>query len=65
MPDLNWGALTIPVFVTIWGGGWASCYVILVKPMTERMNKLESKLDAVEAEQKAELAELKRQRMGQ
>lgn len=49
MPDLNLGALTIPVFVTIWGAGWVSCYAILVRPMQDRLSALEGKLTAIEA----------------
>jgi len=40
---LDFGALTIPVFVTVWGMGWASCYAILVRPMQVRVTALETK----------------------
>lgn len=45
--SLDLGALTIPVFVTIFGAGWASCYQWIVKPLKERLDKLEAKHDAL------------------
>jgi hypothetical protein len=47
MPDLNLGALTIPIFATIFGAGWTSCYVWIAKPLKERLDKLEAKHEAL------------------
>lgn len=46
--DVNLGALTIPIFATIFGSGWLSCYTILVKPLTARIEKMEAKQEANE-----------------
>lgn len=59
MPELNLGALTIPIFTAIWGGGWLSCYVILVKPLTARIEKMEVKQAAIEVERDTELRTLR------
>lgn len=48
MPDVDLGALTIPIFATIFGAGWLSCYTILVKPLTARIEKMEAKQEANE-----------------
>ena len=64
MPDMDLGALTIPVFTAIFGAGWGACHTIMVRPLNERLTKLEAKMEAVEAEQARELVELRRLRMG-
>ena len=59
MPDINLGALTIPIFATIFGAGWLSCYSILVKPLTARIEKMETKQEAIENERDDELRSLR------
>lgn len=54
MPDVDLGALTIPIFATIFGAGWLSCYTILVKPLTARIEKMESKQEAIEKQRELE-----------
>lgn len=48
MPDIDLGALTIPVFATIFGAGWAACYTILVVPMKARVEKMDARLTEIE-----------------
>lgn len=60
MPDVNLGALTIPVFTAIFGAGWTACYTFIVRPMEARLTKLEAKQDSIEEERNRELAELRR-----
>jgi hypothetical protein len=43
MPDIDLGALTIPVFCTIFGAGWASCYTLMYLPLKTRVETLERK----------------------
>ena len=43
MPDVDLGALTIPVFGTIFAAGWGACYLWVAKPLKERVDKLEAK----------------------
>lgn len=64
MPDINLGALTIPVFATIWGGGWLSCYLIVVKPLSTRIEKMEAKQDSLEKQKDEELMTLRRKVYG-
>lgn len=64
MPDVDLGALTIPIFATIFTAGWGSCYAILVRPLQTRQDKLESRLTEIEKAKDAELAELRRKVMG-
>lgn len=45
MPNVDFGALTIPIFATIFGAGWGSCYLWIAKPLKDRLDKLETKHD--------------------
>jgi hypothetical protein len=58
-PDVDLGALTIPIFATIFGAGWASCVAILVSPLRKRMEKLEARDEAYRAEKDKELQEMR------
>ena len=49
MVDIDLGAMTIPVFVSIFGMGWGACYSVLVSPMKERLTSLETRLAEIEA----------------
>lgn len=62
--ELDMGALTIPIFATIFGGGWLSCYTILVKPLTARIEKMELKQDALETADREELRMLRQKVYG-
>ena len=50
MPNIDFGALTIPIFTTIFGMGWGSCYLWIAKPLKERLDKLEAKHEALFAQ---------------
>jgi len=60
MPDIDLGALTIPVFVSIFGAGWTACFATLVRPMRERMTALEAKLASIEAAKDIRIAALEK-----
>lgn len=47
MPDVDFGALTIPVFASIFGAGWAACYLWIAKPLQARLTKAEAQIDAL------------------
>lgn len=46
LPDLDLGALTIPVFVSIFVAGWTACRAYLVKPLEKRVANLEARDEA-------------------
>lgn len=48
MPDIDLGALTIPVFVTIFGAGWGACMVYIVKPLRETIDELKGRIRVLE-----------------
>ncbi len=60
MPDVNLGALTIPIFSAIFGAGWASCYAVLVRPLTIRVERLEAEQSAQSAARDRRLADLEK-----
>ena len=64
MPDVNLGALTIPIFCAIFGAGWGACYAILVRPLGERLKALETKMAEVNAERDKRLAALEHRVLG-
>lgn len=50
MPNVDLGALTIPIFTAIFGAGWGSCYLWIAKPLKDRLDKLETKHEALFAQ---------------
>lgn len=62
LPSVDLGALTIPIFVGIFGAGWATCVRVLVLPMRERMKDMEAKLDQIERDRDIRLAMLESRR---
>lgn len=50
MPGIDIGSPIglVTAAASIFGAGWTSCFAILVRPMRERMTKLETKLDSIE-----------------
>ena len=48
MPDVDLGALTIPVFVTIFGAGWTACQQFVVKPLRETIAGHEKRIRLLE-----------------
>lgn len=60
MPDMDLGALTIPIFTAIFGAGWGACYTVLVIPNKERMARLENRLDDIEKAKDGRIAALER-----
>lgn len=64
MPDVDLGPLTIPIFATIFGAGWLSCYTILVKPLTARIEKMEAKQEAIEQARDEEIRALRQKVYG-
>lgn len=59
LPDVNLGALTIPIFAAIFGAGWAACRLILVGPLEKRMEKMEARDDAYRSQKDKELQEMR------
>lgn len=53
-------AITVPAFAAIWSAGFLSCQWIRVNPLVERVEKMETKLEAIETERNEELKELRR-----
>jgi hypothetical protein len=45
MPDIDLGALTIPIFSTIFGAGWAACYAVVVRPLSQELQSLKAKVE--------------------
>jgi hypothetical protein len=60
MPDMDLGALTIPIFASIFGAGWGACYTVLVLPMKERVTKLESRMADIEKAKDERIQNLER-----
>ena len=60
MPEANFGALTIPIFCSIFGAGWGMCYKVLVQPLTARVQNLEAQVAATNAARDTRLAALER-----
>jgi hypothetical protein len=58
MVDINLGALTIPVFTTIFGAGWGACYAIVVRPLTAELQDLKTKVAAVEKDKDERIKKL-------
>ncbi len=58
-PEVDLGALTIPIFATILGAGWLSCYTILVKPLTARIEKMEQKQETIDLARDEEIRMLR------
>lgn len=48
MPDVDLGALTIPVFAAIFGAGWTACQQFVVKPLRETIDKHERRIRVLE-----------------
>lgn len=48
MPDVNLGALTIPIFATIFASGWGACQVFVVKPLRDTIDKHERRIRSLE-----------------
>lgn len=48
MPDIDLGALTIPVFATIFSAGWGACQLFVVKPLRETIDKHERRIRILE-----------------
>lgn len=48
MPDIDLGALTIPVFATIFSAGWGACQLFVVKPLREQIEKQEKRIARLE-----------------
>lgn len=48
MPDVNLGALTIPIFATIFSAGWGACQLFVVKPLCATIDKLETRVRLLE-----------------
>lgn len=48
MPEIDLGALTIPVFATIFSAGWGACQLYVVKPLREHIDKLEGRIGLLE-----------------
>jgi hypothetical protein len=48
MPEIDLGALTIPVFATIFSAGWGACQLYVVKPLRETIGKLEGRIELLE-----------------
>lgn len=48
MPDIDLGALTIPVFATIFSAGWGACQLFVVKPLRETIEKQERRIARLE-----------------
>lgn len=64
LPDIDLGALTIPVFATIWAAGWLSSQLIQVKPLKDRLEKLETKQDAIDQAKDEEIRMLRQKAYG-
>jgi len=58
--DLDLGALTIPIFSTIFGAGWAACYAIVVRPLTQELTALKAKVEAGDRDKDARLKAIER-----
>lgn len=67
MPDFTGaiGGQIAAAWISGIGMGWGLCYAILVKSMQVKQDKLESRLDAIEAANHTELIELRKKAMGQ
>ena len=48
MPDVDLGALTIPIFATIFSAGWGACQLFVVKPLRDTIGKHEKRIDLLE-----------------
>lgn len=48
MPDIDLGALTIPVFAAIFSAGWTACQTFVVKPLRETVDKHEARIRLLE-----------------
>ena len=48
MPDIDLGALTIPVFAAIFSAGWSACQVFIVKPLRETIDELKGRIQRLE-----------------
>ena len=60
MPDINLGALTIPVFSSIFGAGWLACFTILVRPLKDRVSLLETEVSRTNEAKDLRIAALER-----
>lgn len=58
--SIDFGSMTIGLFITVWGAGWASCSVLMVKPLKARVEKMETKLESIETERNQELIQLRK-----
>ncbi|WP_375291809.1 hypothetical protein [Qipengyuania sp.] len=48
MPDIDLGALTIPVFAAIFSMGWTASQMFVVKPLREILSKQEARIKLLE-----------------
>lgn len=48
MPDIDLGALTIPVFAAIFSAGWGACQLYVVKPLQETIKKQDERIVRLE-----------------
>jgi len=60
MPEVDLGALTIPIFAAIFSAGWSAYHLFIGRPLSSRVEKLEAKLDAIEQNKEAELTALRK-----
>lgn len=60
MPDIDLGALTIPVFATIFSAGWAACYTIMVRPLTVELAELKAKVEQSNKDKDARIMALEK-----
>lgn len=60
MPDIDLGALTIPIFCSIFGAGWLACFTILVRPLKDRVSLLETEVAENNAAKDLRIAALER-----
>lgn len=59
MPDVDLGALTIPAFAAIFSAGWTSYHVFIGRELRSRVERMETRMDEIEKEDREELATLR------
>jgi len=48
MPTIDLSGLTVPIFSAVFGMGWAACYTIVVAPLKQRVDALETRMLAID-----------------
>ena len=44
MSQIDLSGLTVPIFSAVFGMGWTACYAIVVAPLKQRVDALESRM---------------------